>query len=610
MKWKNILFTSLFLAACLIYLKVSKQRDEDTLDPKLVPFHKESIERIALSWSSENIVCFKRGQDEWWLETPVEARASEKEIDGLLRELEDVTVKDGIDLQRAKTNLADYGLDHPQLTLSLEGTEGRFSLSMGKKDPEESWIYIACEGAQLDRLQELDVFLVKAPLLSRLQKSAFELRDKRLVRFDKNRIEELSISNKADTFICNIGQDNQWHLTEPMKALGDKARIQSLINDIDKLRIRRFLKQSSDFSSYGPVQVQVGLREKDEALPTLFFLGAPHDQDPGFVYAWTEDNPWICLTDSAMLEALAITLYEMRNKTVTKFDSDKVELLEIERGKEQILLEKRDLLQSRDWWLKQPMEWKANTHAVENLLFEMESLIALDFVEDQPQDVSPYGLKQPRARVTVHLSPNAEKEPERTQTLLIGNTVVGKSDSSRRHLYAMREGSNTVVKIAFGIWDEVNRSSEDFRDKTILSFNAWDARAITVEHPDRTLELERLESGNWMILEPISSQAQSSKVTDLLYLIDELKAIEFIENNPSDLTPYGLDHPRVSLKLTLRDKDVPSGLSTHHLLLGGDQKEMDEKLGIFAMLPSSGWVCVVRPELLEDLDVYASDLTG
>jgi len=612
MKWKNILLASLVLAACLVYLKLTGSENEEMADPKLLPFQKESIERLSLSWGGEEIVCSKRGVGEWWLEKPVEARASEKEVDGLLRELEDVVVEEGIDLKRAKTSLQDYGLQTPQLNLSLEGNQGTFQLHMGEKDPEESEIYITCEGATgLEELKGQDVLLVKANLLERLQKTAFDLRDKRVARFDKNEIKKLSICGENSSLTCMLDTDNQWHLVDPLETPGDRSRIQSLINDLDKMRVRKFLETTKDFSPYGPVQLQVDLWETEKKTVTRIFVGAPFPKDEGFVQVWREANPWVCLMDASITDTLDASVYDLRKKVVTSFTTDLVERLEIKRGRETLLCERRSQDDNKVWWLTEPLDWKADPNAVEDILFEMETLTASAFVEDEPKDLEPYGLHKPRAKITVTLSEEPATGLPRVQTLLLGKTKVDQEDPTKRQLYAMREGWEPVVLIGNGIQKEVNRPAEEFRDRTVLSFNSWDARALMLTYPERLVELERNENGKWSLLKPISSPANGNQVNDVLYAIDELKALQFVEKDPADLGSYGLDKPRVSLHLVLEDKESESGRIVYELLLGGDKEPEGEKEGgVYALLQSNGWVCVVSPEVAEDLTVNASDLTG
>lgn len=80
---------------------------------------------------------------------------------------------------------------------------------------------------------------------------------------------------------------------------------------------------------------------------------------------------------------------------------------------------------------------------------------------------------------------------------------------------------------------------------------------------DGTTETRMVDRDVWQAIEPANMRVNSSLVDSIAWNANTLKATKLIEENPSDLTVYGLDKPT---KLTFKMKD-----GTNHVLLVGSK---------------------------------------
>ena len=65
---------------------------------------------------------------------------------------------------------------------------------------------------------------------------------------------------------------------------------------------------------------------------------------------------------------------------------------------------------------------------------------------------------------------------------------------------------------------------------------------------------ERNSAGQWHITAPSSLPADQSAVSSLLGIFSSLSSERLVEEKASNLTPYGLDAPKLEVDLTERDK--------------------------------------------------------
>lgn len=111
-------------------------------------------------------------------------------------------------------------------------------------------------------------------------------------------------------------------------------------------------------------------------------------------------------------------------------------------------------------------------------------------------------------------------------------------------------GDNVYVvkKSAVDYW---RMDVEDFREKRFAAFEADEAVAIDATVDGRTLAFRRVDARRWQQSEPITQRADRQMVRTMLGRTSALKASEFVEDKPSDLTRYGLADPAHQVRITL-----------------------------------------------------------
>lgn len=117
--------------------------------------------------------------------------------------------------------------------------------------------------------------------------------------------------------------------------------------------------------------------------------------------------------------------------------------------------------------------------------------------------------------------------------------------------YVQLGGSDDVYVIEPDVMAALNRSPDDYRDKSVCPFKTEQAQRIVIHARDQYTLVKT--DGKWAIESPSPGRAVEGQVTSLLSAMAGLKASRFVENAPSSLVPYKLDDPRVFISVDLSE---------------------------------------------------------
>lgn len=197
------------------------------------------------------------------------------------------------------------------------------------------------------------------------------------------------------------------------------------------------------------------------------------------------------------------------------------------------------------WDVTQPIHVPAAAFVVSDLLDAVTGLVPQTTVRGTGTDLGAYGLDTPVARMTLRTSGG------RTATLEIGgSSPVGTA------LYARALPSTTIYLVESSIKDTLSKSATDLRQKTLGDFANADVQEVRIQSAKGTLSITRLGPDRWRLGGSHPWPADDFKVTDLFFPLTTSNATAF-HDGVTDLALYGLDHPAVTVDLTLRGHPEP-----------------------------------------------------
>jgi hypothetical protein len=208
-------------------------------------------------------------------------------------------------------------------------------------------------------------------------------------------------------------------------------------------------------------------------------------------------------------------------------EADKIEQLTLTASGETSVLQKKD----GTWTMTTPAATDADQTEVNSLTSNLATLEVNRVVDENPTDLSGYGLAKPK----VHLS-------FKGQNNVAGELAIGDTTPTAGDVYAMKPGEKRVFLLSSFTETTFNKKPFDLRDKRILKFERDKADMLQLSQGATVTEFARAGS-DWKVARPMAVRADYSAVEGFLTKLSSASMSKLIENDAKDLTKYGLDKP-------------------------------------------------------------------
>jgi hypothetical protein len=166
---------------------------------------------------------------------------------------------------------------------------------------------------------------------------------------------------------------------------------------------------------------------------------------------------------------------------------------------------------SGKWQITAPKLLGVDENAVSGMLSSLSSLSSERLVEEKANDLSQYGLASPVLEVAV-----TEKN-SKTDKLLIGDDTPASGG-----VFAKLEGDPRVFTISKYTKEAVNKTSNDLRDKRLLTVDSEKISKIELASNKQEIEFGR-NKDEWQIVKPKPLRADSPQVDELVSSLTDAK---------------------------------------------------------------------------------------
>ncbi len=164
------------------------------------------------------------------------------------------------------------------------------------------------------------------------------------------------------------------------------------------------------------------------------------------------------------------------------------------------------------WRITAPEPLPGDKSAIESLVSSAASLNADKVVEEKPEDLAAFGLKEPHARIVITLKDG------KTRTVLLGDDApVGGGG------FAQVDGDPKVYLLTSWVKGGLDKLAVDLRDKRILTFDRDKIVRVELERKKEALEFSKNAQGAWVISRPQMYRADSWSVDDYIRRLQDLK---------------------------------------------------------------------------------------
>lgn len=201
-------------------------------------FTRDAADTLTIT-AGANSLAFKKRGDEWHLTAPVAGRADFSAVDGIIGRLFQAKMT-GFVATDGTARLKEFGLDRPQMKVSIVAGSATAELLIGAKDKDHEDRLYARDGSRSM------IFTVEKTLLDDLTRKADDLRMKDLFEFRSFSAVSLDLTWGGVTykFSKKPGEGENpvdtWSLTAPSAKTVDAAKMTDLLTTLSNLRAESF----------------------------------------------------------------------------------------------------------------------------------------------------------------------------------------------------------------------------------------------------------------------------------------------------------------------------------------------------------------------------------
>jgi len=300
---------------------VDSKRPEGGVDEKQKVFAVESdkIEEVTVTSEGETST-LRRTDGVWKMTAPLAVDADATEATSLTSAISSLEINRVIDENAA--NLAEYGLAEPRIKVAFKGAGGAAGeIHLGEKTPTQSDVYAVRPG-------EKRVFLLQAYQETAFGKKPFDLRDKRVLHFERDKVDTVEIVQAGSPTIQLARTGSDWVVKQPVQTRGDYSVIEGLLTRVAGASMTKLVDANTP-ETFG--------LEKPTAVVTLgagstrasLEFGAEQD---GAVYVRDPARETIFAVDPALGTDARKPVDDYRDKDLFEFRSFNASRVKIARG--------------------------------------------------------------------------------------------------------------------------------------------------------------------------------------------------------------------------------------------------------------------------------------
>jgi len=192
--------------------------------PKILTLTQADIAKVDIKRKSgDEVELAKDSAGKWQIAGAKPLRADQNEVSSMLSTLSSLSSERLIEEKAG--NLADYGLAQPGVEVDVTEKDNKTQkLLIGDNTPAGNATYVALAG-------DPRVFTLASYSKTSLDKSAKDLRDKRLLVFEQDKLSRVELSAKKQDIEFGRNKD-QWQIVKPKPLRADDSKVEELIRKL------------------------------------------------------------------------------------------------------------------------------------------------------------------------------------------------------------------------------------------------------------------------------------------------------------------------------------------------------------------------------------------
>jgi len=400
----------------------------------------DKVEELKVTSEKGDVTTIKKENGVWNIISPVMSKADDSEANAITTAVAQLEIVRMID--ENPSDLKDYGLTKPRIEVDFKTAADKEykRLVVGDKSPTGSDLFAK-------RNDDKKVFLIPAFQETTFNKSTFDLRDKIVLKLDRDKVDGLEVN--AGGKKLEMAKDNaEWKITQPIQSRADFSAVEGLIGRLQTLAMKSIVADNAtpaDLKTFGLDKPSATVDLKMGSARATFALGGKAGDNT--VYARDGSKPAVVTVDSMLADELKKGADEYRRKDIFEFRSYNANRVEITRGAQTVVFEKvkgegKDAMDK--WRRSSPNAADVDKDKTEALLTRISNMRATAFVDASAKT----GLNMPVMTVMVKF--DESKKDERVSFGKVENEV-----------FVSRPGEASAAKIDPSEFNETTKTLDE-----------------------------------------------------------------------------------------------------------------------------------------------------
>lgn len=563
------------------------ERSRDTADQR------RAAARMALRFDPDEVISLRidtlagifvlqKSNDTWRLFHPVQATAESGAIMRILDTLVDLRRSEIItesELRDLKLDASAYGFASPRARLTLNNGRENIVMLIGRDAPGTDQLY-------MKREDRAEIIVTGKELLSVLPLSVLNLRERRLFGVQPGRVKRIEWNSRDKVFHAARSDDDQWRIDRPVNARGSASAIRQWLDKLYEFRVHEFISDTAAAASlYGfdDPEIQLSIYPDNRPLPHTLKIGRFADINQETYYATLAGQDTVFTVESDMVKWLMNDLSELRDRRLLYIPAPEIGFIQITEADKILQLARNT---QNVWEVVSPKRFRADDARIQRVLSAWTGARVEEFIDPPLPDLAAFGLD--KEYMTVRFSRQASPTlvgADRDITFMIGLTNAAESVvvSPFPPVYAM--------SLPARILENISANPLHYRDPVILSVDPASIRRITQITGKNEIAVERT---NHLFRATTPGEIpDTDSIQRILALLSRLPVMEYLEEDPRNLAPYGLHDPREQLIIGLT-----GAIGINRVLLFGNRSLRG---GVYAMLRGTDVVFTLSNEMVDAL---------
>ena len=332
----------------------------------------------------------------------------------------------------------------------------------------------------------------------------------------------------------------KWFVTKESKRFNaDESVIGNILSGISEMKIDKIASENaSSLDDFGLKSPRVEAMFKTPDGEYKLSVGSETPLGLGtYVNVGGEDRVLI-VDETALMPFLDKTENDFRDKRILALNEDKINKLIFRSNQLSFEVDR----ESGRWVGKDMPDYvQLDQDRVTLILKAFLNLKIDNFEIDEPMSLSAYGLVKPNAEIEIF-------EDDNSIRVLFGNK------KENGDYYIKLDSESPVYSVSEYVFVQIPESIDDIRVRKVVDIDPIKVREVEIREGNNDLSMRRI-GDKWRLITDGKAKVNETKIKDLLNEIANLEVETFVDDNPPDLAPYGLDRPEIQITVTGPDDE-------------------------------------------------------